>query len=170
MRKEKYKFIQKECLANSVSASFQRAKIYESNTSEKFRLKLRKCFKNLLFSHSETYKSHINEETHCDNIQQICDELTKAYKNILIDRHFRYGVAQKGINLYLKYLWCFGKIEEPPHCPIDSIVLREAGIGGAWTKMDSRDEYKIIIDKIKKIIKSGQSLAEWELEIWNKNT
>jgi hypothetical protein len=35
----------------------------------------------------------------------------------------RIGLAQKALNLYLKYLWCLGEIHEPPHCPLDSIVL-----------------------------------------------
>jgi len=117
MKKEKYKFIQKEYLANSVSASFQRAKIYKPKTPEKSRRNLRDSFKKLLCSHSKTYQSQVDEETHCDNVQQICDELTKVYKNILLDGRFRYGVAQKGLNLYLKYLWCSGEIEGPPTLP-----------------------------------------------------
>ena len=68
-----------------------------------------------------------------------------------------------------KYYWCVGFIEEPPHLPIDSINLKNAGIQDkCWTKdINDKTDYKAIIDGIRK--KTGsKSLAQWELANWER--
>ncbi len=62
--------------------------------------------------------------------------MTTEFKDILFGNGFRVGIAQKALNLYLKYLWCLGKITEPPHCPFDSIIISEIKCNIKWTEMD----------------------------------
>lgn len=87
----------------------------------------------------------------------------------LSDGRFRIGLAQKALNLYLKYLWCAGFAARPPHCPVDAIILESAGIRAAtpWTRLDSIEEYARLIEALRAIA-SGRPLAEWELEVWSQ--
>lgn len=52
-----------------------------------------------------------------------------------------------------KYYWCAGYIKEPPHLPIDSINLKNAGIKGKdmvnWTEIEEPQVYINLINKIK---------------------
>lgn len=78
-------------------------------------------------------------------------------------------MAQKSLNLYLKYLWCLSEVPMPPHCTVDGIVLRAAGVHGSWTKCDSIEEYKRWIGELKKHAKKHagtDKLAEWEILVW----
>ena len=57
----------------------------------------------------------------------------------------------------------------PIHCPIDRVVLREARITGAWTKLDDIDVYKDWVFQLREFAASkSHSLAEWELLFWNR--
>jgi hypothetical protein len=80
------------------------------------------------------------------------------------------GHAQKGLNLYLKYMWCAGWIPEPPHCPYDRIVLQFVPEckNMLWTKLDSMADYNRIVE-CSKIAACGKSLSIWELEIYNRS-
>ncbi len=81
------------------------------------------------------------------------------------------------LNLYLKYCWARGIIKEPPHCPIDSIVIEQIKCPSdkkckickntSWTKIDDKEEYQHFIDNARtKANVQGQTLACWELKIW----
>ena len=72
-----------------------------------------------------------------------------------------------------KYYWCAGYIKEPPHLPIDRINLKKAGIKGKdmvnWTEIEEPQVYINLINKIKEKT-SGQSLAQWEVDNWNRRS
>lgn len=82
----------------------------------------------------------------------------------------RIGAAQKALNLYLKHLWCLGEIPEPPHCPIDAVVLGKVPVCDKvrWTLMKTIEEYRDVIEKAKKAAK-GVPLAQWELSLYNES-
>ena len=73
----------------------------------------------------------------------------------------------------LKYYWCSGWLKnEPPHCPIDRIILslakiKKEGKIPAWTRIIKIKDYKIYIQELKKIAKP-KSLAVWELGVFNR--
>jgi hypothetical protein len=77
----------------------------------------------------------------------------------------RFGIAQKLINLYLKYRWCLGQIPTPPHCPFDRIIISKIGLYNGvinWTEIDCPNTYRSLVEKAQ--IKAGEmSIAEWEL-------
>ena len=91
--------------------------------------------------------------------------MSQAFSHVLVGDRLRYGTSQKAFNLYLKYLWRLGQIPSPPHCPVDRIVLANAGIDGTWTESDSEGEYRKWIAVLRSKA-NPLSLAEWEYRIW----
>jgi len=72
---------------------------------------------------------------------------TKA-DGILRDGNYRYGVAEKLLNLALKYYWCLGHIPTPPHCPVDRIVIEKTHLRGRvnWTEIKDEPQYRGVIE------------------------
>jgi hypothetical protein len=109
-------------------------------------------------------------DQHIRNIEEFAKSLSEHFPDVLSGKKMKIGVAQKAVNLYLKFLWCYGWIPEPPHCPIDRTVLEKVGDYDAWTKIDTIQEYMEKIDKIGNQ-KGDKSFSEWEYELWkDENT
>jgi hypothetical protein len=84
---------------------------------------------------------------------------------------YKYGVAQKLLNLALKYYWCLGLIKEPPHCPVDKIVIDMTVFRGKvnWTQILTEREYLDIISAIMALAeKENCSIAQWELNNYER--
>ena len=81
----------------------------------------------------------------------------------LLANGYPFGIAQKLLNVYLKYQWCSGWIFEPPHCPIDRTILQKLTLENRfiWTTMNESD-YRAAIDELKKVARDS-SPAQWEL-------
>ena len=107
--------------------------------------------------------SPIGEEQHVQFIALTAARFSKEHSPSLHRGKLRFGVAQKLINLHLKYLWVAGIIDEPIHCPIDGIVRDLAGLQYDWTSSDSQDEYVNAISQLRRVA-LPRSLAVWELE------
>ena len=112
----------------------------------------------------------IKDKQHCDAIERIAGTLSNRWGSILHGDpgHLRFGISQKAFNLYLKYLWRLRKItKEPPHCPIDEIVLRIGGLAGSWTKSDNREQYMDWIDWLRmRAQRKNLTLSVWEYTEW----
>ena len=116
------------------------------------------------------------------NIEALSSNLSERYQEILVGGRFRIGAAQKALNLYLKYGWARGIILEPPHCPIDSIVLAKIKkcprsaqcqicLSTIWTTICTTHEYLHFVEKARDAARAhGQSLARWELAVWKAAT
>jgi hypothetical protein len=155
-------------IRNAIQAALQRNKVYSSDSEEvrrAFRVQLAK----FLRAEAQRYVKEVSEEEHCAAIRHIACIVSNACAPVLQKGRFRFGTAQKAFNLYLKFLWKLGKIEKPPHCPIDGIVLSAAGILGSWTKSDSECEYLRWVGQLRVKAKS-LSLAEWEDGVWLEAT
>jgi hypothetical protein len=109
----------------------------------------------------------VSDAEHCAAIRRISEDLSTQFGEILKDGRFRYGTAQKALNLYLKFLWRLGLLGEgkPPHCPADYTVLQAAGSTGSWTESDDEQEYMLWIEGIRKMA-SPRDIADWEYETW----
>lgn len=168
----KSSFINEEIWVLTFGGAFQRSNIYKSN---KYDDPQRKKFRNDIKSYIETnilpqYKNTVDEESHIQHLLSF-SEWSKKYSHILNDGYLNIGVVQKILNLYLKYQWCLGNIEEPPHCPFDRIILQELNYNPipSWTKLNSEIEYRNIAAKAKKIAsKNNMSIAEWELDVFQR--
>ena len=169
-------FIFDEFFTLSWSAGVSRSTIYKKNIRENQRLELKKFVKNIIINdYLFHYKNIVNDVKHVANIENISYKASKQFSNILHFNRFRIGTSQKILNLYLKYLWCFGEITKPPHCPIDGLVLEKLKqispknykkiFSISWTKLDNINQYNKIIDVARYIV--GEDLSEWELNFWS---
>lgn len=88
---------------------------------------------------------------------------------------FRISHAQKSLSVFLKHLWCMGKVAIPPQCPVDRIILEKAGKkypDTKWGYVNSIEEHRAktkVLIAAKNAIDKSLSLAEWELlefKIW----
>ena len=151
MSNSKEQFLKTEFFIFSWKAATEHNLVWNKNTTDKAKGNFRKNIKEFLE-----------------------DKLSKEYgdlqeKSIELGNRLNFGTCQKLLNMMCKYYWCVGFIEEPPHLPIDSINLKNAGIKGkCWTKdINDKNDYKEIIDVIRK--KTGSlSLSEWEIENWKR--
>ncbi len=105
---------------------------------------------------------------------------------ILKSNSFTYGLAQKWVNMTLKYLWLLDRLPEgltakSLHVPIDSFILeklQEENVdeirkdgdtykykGKSWSQLDDYDVYLDIQTKIGQI--AGKTFPiEWEGSAW----
>lgn len=167
MNESQRKFLKNEFFMLSWGAAVQRNGVWKNNPTQKtkdgFREKIKAFLENELLKDYGERK--VTEGEHITNIEKL-QAKTKEFGNAL-----NFGTCQKLLNMMCKYYWCVGFIEEPPHLPIDSINLKNAGIQDkCWTKdINDKTDYKAIIDGIRK--KAGsQSLAEWEIVNWKRKS
>lgn len=160
-------FLRSEFRTLSFLGASQHVAIYAADASEGDREAFRATLHARLESFERPYAdAEIPENDHVGNIACFADELSRRFAGTAKEGRFLVGPAQKALNLYLKYLWCAGWIRRPPHCPVDAIVLREAGEAGIrWSKMGTVGEYRDAIAVLRKAA-GGLPLAEWELEAW----
>jgi hypothetical protein len=123
-----------------------------------------------LLPHYLDLEKPCREEQHYKNIARLIQFANQKDPGVLGEDGYRYGVAQKLLNLMLKYLWCADLISVPPHCPVDRIVIDKTQYSGkAWTKIREESEYREIIEAIKDLSKAKQmSTSEWELNFYNR--
>ena len=176
------RFLDQETLTLALNGALSRNQTYckdiKPGKKEEFRKALRDC----LYSHRDEYREEqISCKRHIDNIENLSSTLSERHGDILLGGEFRIGTAQKALNLYLKYCWARGIVKEPPHCPIDSIMLANVEKCASsvkcnicqhvtWTKISCACEYRHFVEKAKaEADRYGLSLACWELKLWNAN-
>lgn len=162
---DKIKFLLDEVWLLTFGGAFQRSYVYKENQSEKTRANFKKAIR--LFVEKQLqpqYHTLVSEEQHLINIKDLISYSEEHHK-ILAGGRLKFGVAQKIVNLYCKYVWCLGLIPEPPHFPVDRIIQQKIKYRPlvAWTKIDSEKEYMSIINYAKSKLEENQSLAEFEL-------
>jgi hypothetical protein len=144
------------------AASVQRANLYVpgSKQTQAFRLKIKEFVVGDLLPQ---YETSCGEPRHYENIALLVHFGTRAIPDILRG-NYRYGVAQKLLNLALKYYWCLGHIPAPPHRPVDRIVIEKTSLRGRvnWTEIQNEAEYRKVIEAIRQVA-GDESLAKWEL-------
>ncbi len=171
----KKQFLYKEFWLLTVGAAFQRANIYKNDSGIDNQLK--SAFKDELYCFLQTlineqYHSEVNEEQHIINIWSLSNFSGMDFDDILINGKLNFGVSQKLLNLYLKYLWCKGDVVTPPHFPVDRIIQQKLKVSklNAWTKIKDEKTYLEIISHARNVLKTSKynSLAELELNIYQR--
>lgn len=165
---EKQQFVCGEVFVAAWGASVQHASLYNAKPKTKARDAFRAKIERHIFSEiiPQYLASQFDEEAHIANIAKLCEFGSAKGRGLLRRRGYKFGVAQKLLNLLLKYLWCLGRIPEPPHCPVDSIIIGKTRLKGTvkWTKIVSHAEYRKVIAVIKEVAdEKGLSIAQWEL-------
>ena len=154
---------------SAVAAAFQHARVYDPIATATQRFELRGALKAALVLQVKSYeRPGIDDDKHIAAIEALSDEMTAGRASELQGGRFRIGIAQKALNLYLKYLWCLDLIPTPPHCPFDRTVIEQLPSTSQtnWTKLDSADEYLELVAAAREAA-GGLSLAEWELGLWS---
>jgi preprotein translocase subunit SecA len=155
------------------NGAFQRGKIYSNNDDNNLKNEFKETIKEKLNEYLGKYKNGVvSDDLHFENIWKFKEEITQTFKDsdLLSDNKLRFGTAQKIFNLYLKIMWVYGKIEPPPHCPFDRIIvvniLKIQGFN--WTEYDegkekSQKKYKELVDKVNSVKNNNETIADWEL-------
>ncbi|MDD2287438.1 MAG: hypothetical protein PHH52_00585 [Patescibacteria group bacterium] len=165
----KNEFINNEVTTLTINGAFGHNPIYNEHCKGPEKEKFRIYIRNILLKYGVIYKESVEEEGHYNKLTELQGEISAVFGYLLKNQALNIGTIQKLLNLYLKYMWCLDLIPTPPHCPVDSVVLKKINRGNTkWTKMTSIDEYKKIINEIKKVSKHT-CISEWELEIWNSS-
>jgi hypothetical protein len=142
--------------------------IYKSGISEKektrFRIELFTFVSALIH---ENYKDKTpNDQQHLGNILKLMDFASSFGFATL-----RFGHAQKVLNLFLKYQWCLGYVQIPPHFPVDRLIQKQLGIQklSNWTDWTDHKDYIKVIEDARIIARKEkfESIAELELSFYN---
>jgi hypothetical protein len=172
---EQWDFLEGEFLSSSISGALQHSPTYD-NASKKNREKLQRVLRAKLCELAAKYSSDVavTTEEHLKNIQELADHAKNHCEKFLQGGKLRLGVAAKALNLYLKYLWCEGKLKvPPPHCPFDHTVIYDLlRFEDNWTEVDDPATYLKWVKKAEELRDDAkcESLAEWELRGWNANS
>jgi hypothetical protein len=162
------RFLKDELFHLTLEATVQRAKVYTNGAEENDRKPFQTALQAQLEQITDEYTKPVTEDAHIQNILGLSSSLSLSHGKVLRNGRFRVGLAQKALNLYLKYLWCLGMISEPPHCPFDSRVIANLHEyrGPSWTVLDNDGQYRELI-RLARIAAQGLSLARWELKVYN---
>jgi hypothetical protein len=156
------------------NASVQRANLYKKGLSSdnteapEFRDSVITYIEKEIF---KSYKSGCTEEQHYKNIDSLIGKANVLGSSILGPDGYKYGVAQKLLNLAVKYMWCLGHIKEPPHCPIDRIIINKTKFKDKinWTEIKARKPYEDVIEEIKELGRAKNlTPAQWELHHYSR--
>lgn len=163
-------FLKRQFFRISWSASTQRNPTYEKSASPEARaLFLKEMGRFLMPKVNLEYSQEVSEDNHYSNIEGLMEYGAETGHGLLLGGRYKSANAQKLLNVYLKFLWCAGLITRPPHCPVDAIVLRAAGIRDQnWTEMQTLEEYRQIVGLLK-LAAGTNSLADWELDVYEEN-
>lgn len=168
-------FINSEIWSLTIGGAFQRANVYKPNVLEKdkkdFKFMLKGYIDNTIVDRYK--KGNVSDSHHIENIERL-QEYTSNFDKLLTNGQFNFGVSQKLLNLYLKYLWCLDLIPEPPHFPVDRIIQQKLKFKPiiAWTKIETSEEYMSIVNFARTKINSKDafytSLATIELNLFSR--
>ncbi|HKO78233.1 MAG TPA: hypothetical protein VJU52_13535 [Flavobacterium sp.] len=163
----KEKFINNEFWTLTFGAAFQRANVYKGDVTDTqksdFKLQTREFIESSLMPHYSEIT--VSDEIHIENINKLSD-FTRQFQSILQNGKLNFGVSQKMLNLYLKYLWCHNKISHPPHFPVDRRIQEIARFKPvvSWTQFTDSTDYMRVINHVRKENKEYSTIAEYELD------
>ena len=138
MTQPQWDFLEDEFLTLSINGALQHSSTYKPTARKKDPETLQRELRSGLCDIAARYSSEVGEEEHLENIQELARRVNKSCASFLNGDHLRFGVAQKALNLHLKYLWCVGKTRiPPPHCPFDRTVLEKLRFQDNWTEVET---------------------------------
>ena len=175
----KHAFLLNEIFTSSINAGLQTRNrdfpVYKKDLDDlKMKENMIVCIRKFLLGYMKDFHN-ITEDGHNRKIDSFAGYMTDKYGPILHNGIFRIGISQKIINLFLKYLWCYGAVKEPFHCPFDSIIKGHLIKGDNsdqitdWTRMNSMEEYNEYVKLARERANDEHcSIPEWELKVWNR--
>ena len=172
MSEDQWRFLESEFLTLTVDAAIGRGTpTYVPNPTPEQRVALGRALRNGLRRLAPRYSATVDEREHVQNVKALASDVASHCAPFLDGGRLRFGRAQKALNLYLKYLWCAGRIPAPPHCPFDSIVIETLWAGlpheyrtKPWTAVEDDAPYLAWVSAARKMA-GADTLAEWELRV-----
>ena len=166
-------FLKQMILRNTLTAAVQRAGVYQPGTDMRTKTRFRKAGEKWLTEFGARYvRATVTKDGWCDEIHSVCRSLEQEFKHHLRGGRIRFGIGQKMVSLYLKYLWLmsFDEAKRPLFAVLDRGVMKAAGISGNWTHLDNRIEYIRIVEAVDRhALQSGYiDGAQWEADEWPK--
>jgi len=164
-------FLNYEIWILTFGGGLQRSGIYAAGVSDDKKLAFRNSVRNKISAlvKNKYTKASVTSKEHIENLIEIKNWINTNHTSVLNDNNINLGVVQKITNLYLKYQWCLGLVKTPPHCPFDRIIISKMKLSDppAWTKLDSVEAYKILVEKASKVA-GKKTIAEWELDVFSR--
>tara|TARA_R110000765_G_scaffold340818_2_gene430866 strand:- start:215 stop:763 length:549 start_codon:yes stop_codon:yes gene_type:complete len=172
-------FIDNEIWMLTYGASFQRAYAYTENASEVTKGYFKNMTSGLINNMLNQYKKgNVSDDQHIENIKAVRDN-SRNFSEIFNGGEINFGIAQKMLNLYLKYQWCLGNIPEPPHFPVDRIIQQKLNKNDEnntlaplqiepWTRFKDETHYLKVINfsrELAKLDSSVQNLTPANIEL-----
>ena len=167
MTPEQLSFLEYEFTTSSLLAALATRRkthpTYAANATDQHRETVKLWLRSYLVQLGKRYQRRsLSEEEHLQEIRILAAEASRIHARALHEGRFRFGVAQKLVNLYLKYLWSVGIVSTVHHCPLDRIINDEANLGYQWNASDSEVEYVQAIFKLRAHV-GGELLQKWEI-------
>jgi hypothetical protein len=176
LKESQHDFIQNEIWILTFGGAFQRANIYQSKDQDEqkkgvFKKAIRAFIENTIL---DDYRTNVVcDEPHIANIKKVSD-YSCNFLEIFQEGQINFGIAQKMLNLYLKYMWSLGHIPEPPHFPVDRIIqiilnkeFKAIKIKGlkleSWTQFTDEAHYVKVIKSARDLIIKNESFANHSL-------
>jgi hypothetical protein len=171
----KHSYLESELGILAWGASVQRAHLYKEGIDPSAKKEIKEFRRQVTkFLSSELlpqYKRLVTDAQHYTNLERLIEYASGQGESLLGMQGYKYGVAQKLLNLTLKYHWCLGLAEEPPHCPVDRVVIEKTKLKGRvkWTQIIDRAEYENVIDDVRRLAaEKNVSIALWELTYYTR--
>ena len=165
-------YLENEIWILTFGGAFQRGSVYDADAKDAAKDEFREAIKQRVgdIVQSKYAKGRVSSADHTQEIADLAEWVSRHHGALLANGRFRTGVAQKLLNLYLKYLWCWDKIPEPPHCPFDRTIMEKLGSAQdvKWTDMDDIAEYESLVRSAEELSGDQLSLAQWELREFNR--
>ena len=167
MTPEQLDFLEYEFTTSSMLAALATRRkthpMYAAAATDSERVAVKQWLRNYLVQLGKRHQSRsLSEAEHLQEICTLVAETSETHASTLHQGRFRFGVAQKLVNLYLKYLWTIGVVRTVQHCPLDGTINAEANLGYVWNTSDSETEYLQAISKLRSHV-DGEHLQTWEI-------
>ena len=171
---EKNVFLVNEFVTLSITAGLstrnKKFPIYKKDSNEKDKAKFREFLRAFLLKIWVDHKlqKNIDESQLLSYFEKMQRDSAIEFSDLLYEGKLRYGICQKIINVFLKFLWVSDEIETPPHAPYDGIIqakLNDRNLS-PWTEINDPAQYASFVKLANEISKGN--IAKWELKEWNK--
>jgi len=170
-----------EAARRAMAAATQHNSLFAKNVSAERKSRVRSDWKDFLLSLEARYRRSRSGNFLTKDILRLRKLMNDRHRDAFratrhakfkTDPGFRLSHAQKSIAVFLKHLWCLGRVAEPPHCPVDAVILGKAGRKYPKTKWGYVNNLATHCEQIQFLRAAAnrfrQTLAEWELKKFNR--
>lgn len=171
-----HRFIENAVLSNAINAGLatrnEDAPVYGAATTDAQKAAFRESIRSWLRQFGGRYCAwEYDIHRYCDEIGRLKALLEQEHGGALHRQRLAFGVCQKLVGVYLKYLWLLGDASKKPAAPpLDSKVIEAAKVPGRpnWTEIATPDQYREIVDHVRLHTSQTPFVCPvvWEAETW----